>query len=205
MIAPSQIVGSIDNQKHRVLIDRLLSNGRCHSAVAQRVLRQPESLMPSAIGLGLQRIGELAYWALPEGVDLAHRLLRLQRRDGLYGSNSAEIDHLIGPTAIAVRALVDWLSHFNHDEAERALLQQSVERACLALCVAFERESHDVRDAREQHETEDARWAIVLWQLGDCEAACARLPMHEIHDRIKTSSPAFRADDLSRLALTMAA
>jgi hypothetical protein len=198
MIAPSQIVRFIDNRNHRTLIDRLLSNGRCHSPMARHVLHAPGAQAAAAIGLGLQRIAELAYWALPEGVDLAHRLLHMQRRDGHFGLATADIDDIIASTAIGIRALTDWLANFKHDDAERSLVHRGVDRACLALRVAFNGESND-------EAPNPAAWAVVLWQLGDCDIACKRLPLREIREHVRASDPEFRADDLSRLALTMAA
>jgi hypothetical protein len=48
-------------------------------------------------------------------------------------------------------------------------------------------------------------WAIVLWQLGDCDDARTHLPIAEMRRSLTSRSTALVAEDLSRLALTMAA
>lgn len=199
MLTPTQIGRFIANKDFRRLIDRLLSNGRCHSRRAQARLHEPEALEVAAIGLGLQRICELAYWSVPDGSDLAHQLLRLQRRDGSFGQRHAVADsqHLIEGSAVALRALIEWLDAFDHREDERSLLEQSIERGLLAL----KREWRQ----RETGDSNDLAWAIVLWQMGDEDRARERLPMTAIRKRLSSVSPALLADDLTRLALTMAA
>lgn len=199
MLSPVQIVRSVEGRDHRRLVDRLLANGRCHSRLAGDALRQPEALMPAAIGLGLQRICELAYAPVPEGSDLAHRLIRLQRRDGLFGPphSISGPQHLIAGTAVALRGMIDWRHQFQHRDDESALLDQCIDRALDAIAWLF----HADADA----EVDEAALAVALWQLGDCERAGARLPMAKIRLRITQAAPEFLRDDLPRLALTMAA
>ncbi len=198
MLSPSQIGRFITNEDYRRLVDRLLSNGRCHSRRAQAVLHVQESLEVAAIGLGLQRICELAYWPVPEGADLAHRLLRLQPRDGLFGPphsmpNAAPI---IAASAVALRGLIEWNGAFEHREDERPLLERSIDRGLRALASVWS----GAATSREL-----VPWAIVLWQLGDSEQALATLPAKWIRSAVAAADPGLLHDDLTRLALTMAA
>lgn len=199
MLNPNQIVRFIDSRNHRMLVDRVLVNGRCHSRLARSLLEQPEIIGVSALGLGLQRVCELAYWAVPEGAELAHRLIRTQRRDGLFVAGTSpttlNASHLMASTAVAARGLIDWRSQFQHRDEEAALLDACISRALNALAAA----------CRSTATADSAALAVVLWQLGDCEQACLRIPLGSIRDSISHASPAFLRDDLPRLALTRAA
>lgn len=198
MLKPSQILRSFDSCEYRRLIDRLLTNGRCHSRQASRLLHEDEVIMPAAAGMALQRICELAYWAVPEGCDLAHRLLRLQQRDGTFSCPSANLDWSakIAATSVALRGLADWRMGFSHHPAELAMLDQAIERACTALASLITTNFEGMGDALR---------ALVLWQLADCNQACASLPLRDMHNRLAKADSDFLRDDLSRLALTMAA
>ena len=199
MLSPSQIGRFIANRDYRRLVDRLLNNGRCHSRRAQALLHAPESIEVAAIGLGLQRICELAYWPVPEGIEFSHQLFRLQRRDGLFGpahSNPSD-GWIVAASAVALRGMSEWSAAFEHREDERLLLERSIARGLGAIasvwsCAATGGESL-------------APWAIVLWQLGDNEQALAILPLRSIRNAIATADPDLLRDDLTRLALTMAA
>ncbi len=197
MLTPSQILRSIESREFRRLIDRLLTNGRCHSQHARRLLQQPAGIEAVAIGLALQRIGELAYWAVPEGSDLAHRLMRLQRHDGSFSDVACEqhdASH-VAATAIALRGLVHWRTAFTHREDEAALLDRAITRGFRALSSSLA-ESHDISEIA---------LAVVVWQLGDCELAGTHLPMSDLQSRLASAESVFLRDDLPRLALTLAA
>ncbi|HVP73689.1 MAG TPA: hypothetical protein VMS30_08120 [Phycisphaerales bacterium] len=189
MLSPNQIGRFIANEDYRRLVDRLLTNGRCHSRRAQALLHAPESLEVAAIGLGLQRICELAYWPVPDGSELAHRLMRLQHRDGLFAGQ-------IGASAVALRGLIEWSGGFDQREDECLLLERSVERGVRALAAAWSGAALDSESL--------AQWAIVLWQLGDSSEVLAPL-LQSIRKAVAASDPHLLCDDLTRLALTMAA
>ena len=198
MLSPSQIGRFIANEDYRRLVDRLMSNGRCHSRRARTLLNVSESLETAAIGLGLQRICELAYWPVPDGADLAHRLLRLQRRDGLFGPHSvSNAGQLIGASAVALRGLIEWSAAFDHREGERLLLERSIVRGLRALA--------SVWSGATPGGASLVPWAIVLWQLGDSSEALATIPMESIRKAVAAADQDLLHDDLTRLALTMAA
>jgi hypothetical protein len=198
MISAIQILRLAGSNEYRRLVERLLSNGRCHSSLAMSVLRNAETAAAAGLGLALQRLCELAYWPHPDGAALAQKLVRLQRRDGLFGHGLARDTDVIAASAIALRGLIDWASQFPPDDNRLALVRQSIDRAWRAIAA----QSTDAKDEREWNEV---TWAIVLWQLGECDEARARLPIRQIRSRITSASAALLADDLSRLALTMAA
>jgi hypothetical protein len=202
MITQTQIVRLIEAQEYSRLADRLLSNGRCHSAQAIDRLARPEAAAPVALGLGLQRLCELTYWPHPHGAGIAHRLVRIQRRDGSFVSGTeSSADATLAVTATALRGLIDWLAQHDHsgrNDDRLALIRNSIDRAWHALAAAF-------ATARASDQWDHVAWAIVLWQLGDCDDARLNLPIDRIRREIEDSSAAPIADDLTRLALTMAA
>jgi hypothetical protein len=202
MITQTQILRLVEAQEYSRLIDRLLSNGRCHSAQAIDLLGRPEAAAPVALGLALQRLCELTYWPHPHGAGLAHRLVRMQRRDGAFGGGlEPSADATLAATAAALRGLIDWLAQHNHsgrNDDRLALIRNSIDRAWRALATAC-------ATARASDQWDHVAWAIVLWQLGDCEDARLHLPIDRIRRQIEDSSAAPIADDLTRLALTMAA
>lgn len=199
MMTAEQIIRSIENQEHRRLVGRLLSNGRCLSRRAHEILHSNGALEPSAIGLGLQRICELTYWPLPAGAEIAHRLMWLQRRDGLFGAahSTSPQDQLIAGSAVALRGLIDWATAFAHREDERSLLQAAIHRGLTSIASSF--------DEAPSASSREVSWAVVLWQLGDCDIASECLPLRSMRERVAASSPELLRDDLTRLALTMAA
>ncbi len=203
MITQTQILRMVESQAFARLVDRLITNGRCHSPVAIKMLQQPETAGPAALGLALQRLCEITYWPSPDGTALAHRLVRMQRRDGVFcGGASADSGARVAATAVALRGLIDWVTQHNDQRAtggnddRLAIIRKAIARAWEAL-------AREWRDARTRGKCDEAVWAIALWQLGDCDDARKHLPIDEIRRNVIASSAALLADDLTRLAITL--
>src|SRR4051812_35090518 len=111
MISQNQIVRLIQAEEFRQLIDRILANGRCNSAIAKRVLRQVEVAAPAALGLAIQRLSELTYGASRFAEVLASRLALMQGTDGMFGGGAqAPPESRLAATAAALRGLITFAS-----------------------------------------------------------------------------------------------
>lgn len=129
MISQSHIIRLVENEAYRQLIDRILDNGRCGSAITRRVLRHESCAAPVALGLGLQRLVELTYAPAASSELLAERLTMRQAKDGLFGQPNgfgenvaadreasgieapgiqADRESRLAATGVALAALLSW-------------------------------------------------------------------------------------------------
>jgi hypothetical protein len=201
MMTQERIVQDLERRDYQRLARNLLRNGRCHSRSAEAMLCLP-GLVPSVgLGLALQRLSEIAYRPHPLATTFAHRLARMQQQDGLFGTGSAAV----AATAVALRGLVDWLNEQVDGESREgdAVIRETIARAWKGLARRWTGSWR--RTGTKTMTADDACWAVVLWQLGNVPHASAHLPITEIRRALARSSSVLRTDDLSRLALTMAA
>ena len=59
MISQNQIERMIEAREYRQLVVRILGNGRCRSRLAEQLLKRSDVAQAAALGLALQRLGEL--------------------------------------------------------------------------------------------------------------------------------------------------
>jgi hypothetical protein len=201
MISQHQIVRLIEAREYRQLTDRILANGRCRSPLARRTLMQPDAAQVAAIGLAIQRVCEMSYRPDASAAGLVHRLLDLQREDGMFKmATGADEPATIAATAVAIRALV------THESLCDGLGLSTGVRINSAICRGL-----DTLAAAAQHclahnrIASPAAWAIVLWQLGDIAEFRNRVSMDALLDLLDATGAELIEDELSRYAHAMAA
>lgn len=168
------------------VIERILNNGRCHCPAVRRALFGSTAVRAVATGLALQRCCELTYGPTAMGRDLADRLATMMDDEGLFGGD-------IAATAVAVRALLDWVDASGEgvsDVAQRAI-------AGLGEC----------QDASGLLGGDVVASAIVLWQLGDRPTVCeafGEVHWHALIAAVRRCGGAV-GEEFSRFAYAMAA
>jgi len=206
-------VGADLANRHRKIAASFESEVR-HTEGLAAALQRAEAAAPAALGLALQRLCELDYASHPHGAHLAHAplahaplahtplahaLLRLQRREGLFGPEQVPAETLIAASAVALRGLIDWSERFAEQDERAAIFRGAIQRGWCALSAAF------VAGTLQRRAWDDVAWAIVLWQLAECPEAHQRLPIAAIRRRLTSEPAALTAsDDLTRLALLAA-
>jgi hypothetical protein len=155
----------------------------------------------------------LTYWPHPDGASIGHRLARLQQRDGLFARSAGQPDEYVhvAATAVALRGMVAWMEQSNVGNSQNdrtkdhfAVIRRCIDRAWEGLARAW-RDHCETTLATGEPSGTDLSWAIALWQLGECDEARYRLPVARIARSLKSSDATLLADDVSRLALTLAA
>lgn len=199
MISMNQIARMIDHECHAQLIDRILSNGRCRSALVRQVLMESDALPTAALGLALQRISEMTYRPEPLSDSIAQHLLTLQRADGLFaGTADANLNISLAATAVAVRGLITHQSQRGMAGfATVSPINTAVDRALDAL--AFHLSQNDGKTLNTTVQ------AIILWQLGDVESFRARICIEDVVSQLDEAGAELLHDDLCRFAHAMAA
>src|SRR5690606_19629896 len=174
MLSQRQIMRLVDAEEYKVLVERILANGRCPSGMTRQLLTRPEVAAPAGIGLTLQRLTELTYGPSPVANHLARRLLAMQRRDGLFGYGSEPTNELLlAATAAALRGMLAWVEqHRAMHQAVPVWVENTINLGLDALAAKFNEKPNMIADA--------VGWAIVLWQLGDQEAFRSRVPVAEL-------------------------
>lgn len=203
MISERQIARLVEFQEYRQLVDRILSNGRCRSRAAQRILNHPEAAAPAALGLALQRISEITYGPTEAACALSRSLIAMQRRDGLFTvAQHPSLDCLLASTAAALRGLIS----FVEQHRSTALMIHSPMVQAMDECIALGMAALAcLFRSGENVNTNAAGWAIVLWQLGDDARFRAAVPAAELLAMLENSSDEVVEDELCRYAHAMAA
>lgn len=198
MLSETQIVRLLEAEDYRHLVERILCNGRCRSVVARRTLTRPQTARLAALGLGLQRLCELAYRARKCADGLADRLLAAQRLDGLFADEGASIESKLAVSGAALRGLIMWidLNRMSGRSVDRAA-SDAIARGFAALAERF-------GGGIDVH-TDAVGWAIVLWQLGDVPTFRRALPVEDLLALLDESQADLMEDELSRFAQAMAA
>jgi hypothetical protein len=200
MVSHRQILRMLDAGQSSRLVQRILMNGRCVSQCAITMLCHPAIAPPTAIGLALQRAGELHFGSLTLMGELAARLAMFQNADGTFGNLRCASDGLrLAATAVAVRGWLSWLdakprsvnSDCGHD------ILEGVRCGLESLREAF----HLPRFVEENA----AAWAIVLWQLGDRAELKQVVPADDLLDRLEAASNSEMLDELFAYARAVAA
>lgn len=204
MISQHQIVRLIESREVAAatqLIERILANGRCRSALARRMLARPGAVEPAALGLAIQRICEMTYRPAPNSALLVSRLLELQSPNGTFGSASlGDNDAFLAASAVAIRALVAYRSQC------AAFQTQSNARVNFAIAQGIDALAHHAADClRDQIILAPVAWAIVLWQLGDVVEFRARVRTDAMLDLLDQTGAELIEDELARYAHAMAA
>lgn len=190
MISQAQILRLVRTHQFARLVERVLDNGRpCTVGVRRRLLSAP--IVPVAgLALAIQRYLELNYFGRSlEGDRLIRRLVALQSPiTGLFGGEDASDDDRLIATAVALRALLDYLSADVEcqfaplpgfgtkcgpagDEARQSVAfsaASALQRAAEALI------SCHALDSMHGGTAETA--AIIDWQLGDAPHPDSRSP-----------------------------
>lgn len=200
MISQNQIFRLIEAEEFRQLIQRVLSNGRCRSPLVLRVLSQPDVAASAAIGLALQRLGELTYRPSQLAASLSRRLLGMQQSNGLFGSaEDPSTESLLVATATALRGLITWTAQVQASGSEvDHPTSLAIDRGLNALAEVYSDASTDVN-----HDA--VAWAIVLWQLGDMAEFRHIVPIKDLLEMLDDSAADLVEDELCRYAHAMAA
>ncbi|MFM9959436.1 MAG: hypothetical protein ACKVZJ_15375 [Phycisphaerales bacterium] len=198
MLSPFRVARLVAGEEFDRLLNEVLMNGRPVSLGVRLRLSTPESLPGCALGLALRRLTELTWRAEPPALELADRLLALQRDDGSFGSVAASACAVAGlaallaqspePTADARPPLPPEVSvneGFGIDDGQRLAIAAAVARGLEWLNTqmpAFRGELVDVGEARigvavrrrsvSIEQVVDA--AVLLWQLGSDRGALRR-------------------------------
>ncbi len=170
MISRAQILRMAEHKQYARLLQRVLDNGRpCDATIRQRLCSEAVAC-PASLALAVQRYLELSYDSRSvEGDRLISWLVMLQDHNGLFGSDDATDDDRIAATALAIRALMDYLTtnagheNNNADESDPPTMR-------LSAAMALERAAQAMiaRRAMEYCMGGDLVTAqIVEWQLGD--------------------------------------
>lgn len=112
MISQAQIVRMVRTHQFPRLVERVLDNGRpCTKGVRRRLL-SPTIVPVAGLALAVQRYLELNYFGRSlEGDRLIRRLVALQDPiTGFFGGADASDDDRLIATALAIRALLDYLA-----------------------------------------------------------------------------------------------
>jgi len=194
MISQRQIQRMIECGAYRKLVTRVLANGRCQSETARVRLARADAAAPAGLGLALQRLCELAYGPCPTARDAAERLLRLQRRDGLFGVGA---DGSIAATAVVLRGLHDWAITQPSPVATGRAVRQAIDIAMNALIKRLTAQRDPLPDQTDV--------AVLLWQLGTVPAFRKAAPPSLLAMRGGADGDHLRDDDLRRFARAAAA
>jgi hypothetical protein len=108
MLNLHQLERLLDEGQYHQLIDRILANGRATEPSIRKALTHSAILAPVALGLALQRAGELSYGPSELAERILSRLLDLQLPDGRFGSERSSPRHSIIVTAVALRGMLDY-------------------------------------------------------------------------------------------------
>lgn len=198
MLSLVQIQRLVAARDCRLLVDRVLSNGRLDSQAVRACLTSPQAVVTAALGLALQRACELTYGPTAIAADLAWRLLDQRRGDGLFGTGPTPS---IAASAVAIRGLLAFLDQSraaarNGRQAPDAIAD-AVNSAIAALA---ELQRDDGLLGRDTTET-----AIVVWQLGDRAEFRAALRLPDLLSSSLDIDDNHEEDALRRLAHAVAA
>jgi len=199
MISQNQIVRLIEAEEFRQLIQRVLSNGRCRSPMVLHVLSQPEAAATAAIGLALQRLGELTYRPTELANELARRLIGMQKIDGLFGPDaSSSREAMLVATSTALRGLMTWRSQIEACGGEiDEPISHAIDQGLSALADVYS----DAPDVNE----DAVAWAVVLWQLGDVAEFRRLVPVKDLLSMLDEAAADLVEDELCRYAHAVAA
>jgi len=212
MLRVSNIMQLLRAEQFSLVVDRILSNGRCRSRAVRQMLREASFAETAATGLALQRVLELTYGPTAEADDLVHRLLRSQAADGLFGHATGDIDgSRLAGAAVALRGLTAWLQQPRlNRQPPSCMAKEAIERAITAL-----KESWRINRSAGSHATPDGEidtptttvtaWAIALWQLGDIAEFRQSLPVDELLAMVDHAAPELLEEELSHYAHAVAA
>lgn len=200
MISVTAILRLLRAEKYRLVVERVLSNGRLNDPVARKRLCEGKGMRLAALSLGLQRALELEHRLNPELEALAGELMSLQDRDGCDAGGFCGGDGVA--TALAIRAIAEALARCGEAEHRlEAALEETLRSGSRWLMERW-------GDEAQLEEADPVDLSIMLWQL----AALPVCPLPQLVERMKRHVSAIEGSEgaggagaLRRLALALAA
>jgi hypothetical protein len=198
MLSLTQIQRLVATGDYRLLVERVLSNGRLDGCAVRSCLTDPRAVVPAALGLALQRACELTYGPAAIAVDLARRLLDQRRGDGLFGTGQTSS---IAASAVAIGGLLALFDQCRADGSDVRLALDEIKAAVdSALAALGDLQREDGRLGRDSTDV-----AIMLWQLGDRAEFRAALRRPDLLSSALNTEDDQERNDLHRLAHAVAA
>jgi hypothetical protein len=191
MLSVPTMTRNVQAKHFRLLLDRVMGNGRRFPAAAAALAR-PDRIEVAAVGLALQRALELTYAVDSTAWELARRLIAKQREDGAFGSGS------VVETSVAARALAELLARL-----ERPQEVELARRASLALQGGLHWLAGELDDVMDSIDGIDA--TVVFWQVSDCVICREALPVQRLREVVCGSPAAEEAGELHHLVRLLAA
>ncbi len=208
MISQHQIARLIEAHEYRQLIERILSNGRCRSAMAKRMLTKSDAAPAASLGLSLQRLSEITYSPTELAGSLTRRLLSLQRDDGFFAEGNQTEASTLAATAVALRGLITFNAQQQWTHSVNRLSLNPTTDVLTAITAAINLGLAALANEYEKSHAPDtlaAGWAIALWQLGDVADFRRLISINDLLTALDESATDLVEDELSRYAHAMAA